>query len=184
MKKKKGKKPPGIEFRYVAMRVLRVYNKIGDTLVFPANRELLGKCEKHHILQIIGQLRWEFKWETPQLRKLVEKWADIVEPTPKSQAYLPILPPTPLAPSQEATIRAFYDSWEWKRLRYDFIKDQKRRCQCCGATAEGGAKIVVDHIKPIRRFWSARLDKTNLQLLCDDCNMGKGSRDETDWRVA
>jgi hypothetical protein len=84
-------------------------------------------------------------------------------------------------PTQQQ-IDKFYASWEWKRLRYDFIKDKDRRCGCCGATPEDGARIVVDHVKPIRLFWGLRLDKKNLQLLCDDCNMGKGSRDQTDWR--
>lgn len=42
--------------------------------------------------------------------------------------------------------------------------------------------MVVDHIKPIRKHWHLRLDSNNLQILCDDCNMGKGSRGETDWR--
>ena len=52
---------------------------------------------------------------------------------------------------------------------------------CCGATPENGAIIHVDHIKPIRRFWAMRLQPDNLQVLCEDCNMGKGSRDQTDW---
>jgi 5-methylcytosine-specific restriction endonuclease McrA len=86
------------------------------------------------------------------------------------------------APSQ-SKIDAFYKSWDWKRLRYDFIKDHERRCECCGATPNYGAAMVVDHIKPIRRYWHLRLVQTNLQMLCDDCNMGKGSRDETDWRM-
>jgi 5-methylcytosine-specific restriction endonuclease McrA len=87
------------------------------------------------------------------------------------------------APSQKE-IDAFYESWDWKRLRYEFIRGQKRRCQCCGATPLDGIRIVVDHIRPIRRFWSARLDIRNLQLLCDPCNQGKGSHDTTDWRPA
>lgn len=85
------------------------------------------------------------------------------------------------APSQDA-ITAFYESWEWKRLRYQHIKDRRRRCECCGQTPDDGVRIVVDHINPIRRFWDRRLDPNNLQLLCDDCNQGKGSRDTTDWR--
>ena len=88
------------------------------------------------------------------------------------------LVPTKLS---ERQISGFYDSWEWKRLRYDFLKDKQRRCQCCGATPESGVRIVVDHIKPIRHYWHLRLDSANLQILCDDCNMGKGSRDETNW---
>ncbi len=88
-------------------------------------------------------------------------------------------PPNPADPGG---ISGFYDSWEWKRARYDFLKAKNRRCQCCGATPESGIRIVVDHIKPIRWYWHLRLDPKNLQLLCDDCNMGKGSRDQTDWR--
>jgi 5-methylcytosine-specific restriction endonuclease McrA len=73
--------------------------------------------------------------------------------------------------------------WEWRQVRYDFLKEKGRRCQCCGRTPEqDGVRIVVDHILPLRRFWSSRLDPGNLQLLCDDCNQGKGSRDTTDWR--
>jgi hypothetical protein len=83
--------------------------------------------------------------------------------------------------SNSDKFKEFYASWEWKQLRYEFLKQQQRRCECCGATAADGTKIVVDHIKPIRRFWHLRLDITNLQLLCDDCNMGKGSHDYTDW---
>lgn len=85
-------------------------------------------------------------------------------------------------PDEEKKIFAFYDSWEWKRVRYEFIKDKERKCNCCGATPKNGVRIVVDHIKPIRHFWNLRMDSNNLQILCDDCNMGKGSSDQTDWR--
>jgi 5-methylcytosine-specific restriction endonuclease McrA len=76
---------------------------------------------------------------------------------------------------------AFYESWEWKRLRYNFLKAKARCCSCCGSTPSDGARIVVDHIKPIRLFWHLRLDPKNLQILCEDCNMGKGSQDQTNW---
>lgn len=88
----------------------------------------------------------------------------------------------PMQPSQRA-IADFYTSWEWKRLRYDFLKAKQRKCECCGTSAEDGVRIVVDHVKPIRTFWNLRLDAGNLQILCNDCNMGKGSRDHTDWRT-
>lgn len=82
----------------------------------------------------------------------------------------------------EKELKAFYGGWEWSRLRYDFLKGRERRCQCCGASPDDGfTKIVVDHIKPIRHHWALRLDSKNLQILCDPCNMGKGSRDESDW---
>lgn len=92
-----------------------------------------------------------------------------------------VIPFSVKAPSQ-AKITAFYESWEWKRTRYDFLKGKDRRCECCGTSPAHGARMVVDHVKPIRHFWALRLDPKNLQLLCDDCNMGKGSRDMTDWR--
>jgi len=80
-------------------------------------------------------------------------------------------------------VKGFYKSWEWKQARYLFLKTHELRCECCGASKESGAQIVVDHIKSIRRNWNLRFDQSNLQALCNDCNMGKGSTDETDWRV-
>jgi len=90
--------------------------------------------------------------------------------------------PPPKPPNNAKKLRDFYDSWEWKRLSYDTKKARGRKCECCGAKAPD-VRIVTDHIKPIRHHWELRLDVSNLQVLCDDCNMGKGSRDDTDWRL-
>lgn len=82
----------------------------------------------------------------------------------------------------------FYKSWEWRTLRMEVIKQHGRNCQCCGATPRDldmsgrPVRIVVDHIKPISKFWGMRLDRENLQVLCDECNQGKGNWDETDFR--
>jgi hypothetical protein len=85
--------------------------------------------------------------------------------------------------NDEAKIRDFYDSWEWKRLSYDVRMIGHATCACCGADPKRDrVRIVCDHIKPIRRYWHLRLDAANVQILCDDCNRGKGSRDQTDWR--
>lgn len=84
----------------------------------------------------------------------------------------------------------FYSSWDWRTLRMKVLKRFGRRCMCCGSTpddtAVSGAKIrlVVDHIKPLANFWQLRLVPSNLQILCDECNMGKGAWDETDHRSA
>lgn len=97
-------------------------------------------------------------------------------------ASMPIEPPAVIA-FDAPQVKAFYASWEWKRLRYDVIQERGRKCECCNRTAQDhGIVINVDHIKPIRYHWHLRLVQSNLQVLCDDCNMGKGSRDETDWR--
>ena len=59
-------------------------------------------------------------------------------------------------------------------------------CQVCGIKNHKGlgrsVKIHVDHIKPIRKHWELRLDPENTQVLCEACNHGKGSWDETDFR--
>jgi hypothetical protein len=81
----------------------------------------------------------------------------------------------------EKDLREFYKSWPWKEVRYAVLKTHGRRCQCCGAEPHQ-KRIVVDHIKPLRKRWDLRLDQGNLQVLCDDCNMGKSYKDETDWR--
>lgn len=82
----------------------------------------------------------------------------------------------------------FYKSWEWRTLRMRVLKEHGRSCQCCGAApgmlAASGepVRICVDHIKPLSKFWHLRLDHRNLQVLCDECNQGKGNWDETDFR--
>lgn len=84
--------------------------------------------------------------------------------------------------ADEIRIRNFYDSWEWKQLSFDVKVERGRICECCGARPPD-VRIITDHIKPLRHYWHLRLEKTNLQVLCDDCNRGKGSRHETDFRI-
>lgn len=94
------------------------------------------------------------------------------------------IPKTP--PKTISTLRAqvFYESYEWRKLRYEILLKNGKRCSCCGATPEQGIFLHVDHIKPLRKYWSLRLDPTNLQVLCEVCNHGKGNWDETDHRDA
>lgn len=75
----------------------------------------------------------------------------------------------------------FYQTREWKQLRYMVLVERGARCECCGSTAADGAKMNVDHVMPISRAWERRLDPTNLQILCGSCNQGKGGRSD-DWR--
>lgn len=74
---------------------------------------------------------------------------------------------------------AFYESREWRELRYQIIKKYGRKCQACYAV---NVRIHVDHIKPISLFPELKLDQDNLQILCADCNLGKSNKDCTDWR--
>ncbi|HEY8006085.1 MAG TPA: HNH endonuclease signature motif containing protein [Methylocella sp.] len=77
--------------------------------------------------------------------------------------------------------KAFYASRAWRQARYTALKAAKGRCQACGIAAND-ARLVVDHVKPLRHHWHLRLEQSNLQVLCDDCNLAKGSWDETDFR--
>lgn len=82
--------------------------------------------------------------------------------------------------------KKFYRSRAWRAARYQYLKSQPQplRCACCGATSQD-VRLAVDHIVPIKKDWSRRLDPTNFQVLCAaDCNLGKGSHDETDWKTA
>lgn len=77
----------------------------------------------------------------------------------------------------------FYESREWKQLRYDVLKDHVsgwgHRCLLCLAE---NVQLHVDHIKPRSKFPALQLDRNNLQVLCRDCNLGKSNRFQDDWR--
>lgn len=76
----------------------------------------------------------------------------------------------------------FLSTYEWRKVRMMALKKHGARCQCCGASAATGAVIHVDHIKPRKLFPQLALDVDNLQVLCHECNHGKGNWDTTDWR--
>lgn len=71
---------------------------------------------------------------------------------------------------------------EWRTVRMRVLAKHGAKCQCCGKTAIDGVVINVDHIKPRRQYPELALDESNLQVLCDGCNQGKGNWDKTDWR--
>jgi HNH endonuclease len=73
----------------------------------------------------------------------------------------------------------FYLSFEWRRLRYTILRNYAAKCMLCNRT---DLPLHVDHIKPLRKYWVLRLEYSNLQVLCEECNHGKGNWDETDWR--
>jgi 5-methylcytosine-specific restriction endonuclease McrA len=75
----------------------------------------------------------------------------------------------------------FYETKEWRSLRYRALKLHGARCQCCGRSPPG-VVLHVDHIKPRSKYPELELELSNLQILCEDCNLGKSNRDDTDWR--
>lgn len=66
-------------------------------------------------------------------------------------------------------------------IRYEVLKKRGAKCEACGRTPKDGVAMHVDHIKPRRLFPKLEYSKANLQILCEDCNMGKGAWDHTDW---
>jgi 5-methylcytosine-specific restriction endonuclease McrA len=82
----------------------------------------------------------------------------------------------------DVTSDAFLSTFEWRKVRMEALKKYGPRCQCCGATPATGAVMNVDHIKPRKKWPNLALDVNNLQILCHDCNHGKGNWDQTDWR--
>ena len=78
--------------------------------------------------------------------------------------------------------KEFYKSQEWLQLRYLVLKHYGGCCQLCGVRGGNGVAIHVDHIKPRSKFPHLALEFSNMQVLCEGCNIGKGNRDSTDWR--
>ena len=77
----------------------------------------------------------------------------------------------------------FYKSQEWLRIRYRVLKKYGGECMACGRSRKRHGVIVhVDHILPRSKFPRHELRFENLQILCEDCNLGKGNIDQTDWR--
>jgi 5-methylcytosine-specific restriction endonuclease McrA len=86
---------------------------------------------------------------------------------------------------------AFYSSAAWRRLRYRTLRANAQRnggvlrCEVCGrGKAEGVCCFHCDHVEPISKNWARRLDPTNVQVACEDCNVGKSNTDSIDWRPA
>lgn len=77
----------------------------------------------------------------------------------------------------------FYASREWREVRYQALLASQGCCECCGGRPRPGNPLHVDHIKPRSTHPALELKVSNLQVLCEECNLGKSNWDETDWRV-
>jgi len=76
----------------------------------------------------------------------------------------------------------FYRSRKWRELRYKALLRCGRACMCCGAQPKDGIILHVDHVKPRSKYPQLELDINNLQILCEDCNLGKSNIFEDDFR--
>lgn len=84
--------------------------------------------------------------------------------------------------SKALIAKNFFASMAWRILRYKALKLYGRKCFVCANGPHNGKVIHVDHIKPRSLFPELALDINNLQILCEDCNMGKRNFDSIDWR--
>ena len=72
----------------------------------------------------------------------------------------------------------FYGTKEWRELRWKVLIESDGRCVYCGRSRnKHGVTIHVDHIKPRSKYPFLELEKSNLQVTCEDCNLGKGAID-------
>ncbi len=82
----------------------------------------------------------------------------------------------------------FYKSWVWRSARVKVLQRFSATCQLCSASSKHldmcgePVRIVVDHIYPLHTHWDMRLAASNLQVLCDECNQGKGAWNTADFR--
>ncbi len=69
----------------------------------------------------------------------------------------------------------------WRTLRYKAMAAHPC-CHLCGRGAKDGVALHVDHIKPKSVFPHLAFELSNLQVLCADCNLGKGNLGTQDFR--
>jgi len=62
------------------------------------------------------------------------------------------------------------------RVRYQVLLRDKSTCQVCGRQAPQ-VRLHVDHIEPVswELDWRPSDDPDDYQVLCEDCNLGKGN---------
>jgi len=73
----------------------------------------------------------------------------------------------------------FKKTKEWRMLRYEILVKYNATCLLC---RDDKSIMHVDHIKPRSKYPELALEADNLQVLCEDCNMGKYNIYEHDFR--
>jgi 5-methylcytosine-specific restriction endonuclease McrA len=80
-----------------------------------------------------------------------------------------------------ARSKDFYKSQRWKNLRIQAL-DKYRACLACGKGPKDGVVLHVDHVFSRTIYPEYALNINNLQVLCEDCNLGKGNVATYDFR--
>jgi len=114
--------------------------------------------------------RWVSKLRQDKLVSVVRRGRT----TPEYITHIETSPRHPIPSS-------FYLSREWRSVRYAVLKRDGARCVVCGRKPSDGVLIHVDHILPRSTHPESELDPSNLQVMCDDCNIGKSNKDSIRW---
>lgn len=69
----------------------------------------------------------------------------------------------------------FYLTREWRGLRWKVLIASDGKCSMCGRGKLDGVRLHVDHKVPRSLAPHMELQRDNLQVLCNDCNLGKGA---------
>lgn len=128
-----------------------------------------------HVLGQSKAAKKRVKKSSIKLNRRVKLQGDVRTTTPNLQRQT-------LVAGIDVTSDDFLSTFQWRKVRMEALKKYGPRCMCCGATPATGAVMNVDHIKPRKKWPSLALDVNNLQILCHECNHGKGNWDQTDWR--
>lgn len=74
----------------------------------------------------------------------------------------------------------FYHSGDWRRVRKQVLKRDKKECQWCKAegrvTTAKTATLEIDHIKELQHYPELALKLSNLRTLCHDCHNKRHNR--------
>lgn len=72
----------------------------------------------------------------------------------------------------------FYNSKAWRELSKIVLNESYYVCRSCGNNAS-----LADHIIPVRVDWKERLNKDNIQPLCDACHAIKTEEDKKKYNI-
>jgi 5-methylcytosine-specific restriction endonuclease McrA len=69
----------------------------------------------------------------------------------------------------------FYQSQEWRRVRYRALQRDRWRCTCCGRAVRAKGDSRVDHVVARRERPDLALTLSNLRTLCTGCDAKRHS---------
>lgn len=80
-------------------------------------------------------------------------------------------------------LHALYTCWDWLKLRYEVLRDDKHECQCCKAQGKYTKATMVHHEKPVKEYPELAFSKIyvdedgkerrQLISLCNSCHEEK-----------